>query len=739
MKLGPAGEAYFAIPVQDGTDTAQIASIDPSLFTSPAMKPLQAPELTLIDIELTPVPEQVSNIENDVSFMEEIAVADCDIMVDDDDDDDEHKSEDAVLWWSWDWGRPSIGMANSPSLETVQNLDHMQQFLEMRAEQNLNSQQKWSFSYMSGMFGSLFGKKRVNEEDSESVKSYLSKEEKKRLEEIQEFSKHERILSEYKMKSDMMINMDDDNPSPITIVDHIISKIEIEDKYETPSLELNMKAVSAPAILNIENGELTIENVNELSDELSSVCDSNIDWGNESLTDEELLSLSNMELFLSNNDLSLQSLQNIRMSECAHLLSKSMTHNKQIFTDNEITHDILCNDPSLIFNPNLIILHGKRLYPGSVALPLLMSIMCFGKPLSAQSLLTLVSQPTFQHMHNANKVNINQKNVESKALAVNVSSDVQRYWAWFRKPKKRSRKIMDSELKQEMPKLDLSSFENDNISDIHSSSVLYVKSLRPTSEMLSKLPLMSGANEVIFSVNSRLQGTQTVVASIYLWEYDAKIVISDVDGTITKSDVMGHVAPFIVGYAYNHSNVQSLFSKISNHGYELLYLTSRGISQSSITRSYLTRVELPLGPIIMSPSSLFQSLRREVIDRTPQTFKIPALRDVRSLFSDYPFQPFYAAFGNRMTDSLSYLDAKVNVPLSRIFIIDSKGKINTHNNTNNTNYQQLAENVDSIFVHRCIRTAKEEDIFNSFNYWSPFQLNIPLPDLTDTDTDSNTD
>lgn len=34
-------------------------------------------------------------------------------------------------------------------------------------------------------------------------------------------------------------------------------------------------------------------------------------------------------------------------------------------------------------------------------------------------------------------------------------------------------------------------------------------------------------------------GAAPVTASIYLWSYKSKVVISDVDGTITKSDLLG--------------------------------------------------------------------------------------------------------------------------------------------------------------------------------------------------------
>jgi hypothetical protein len=51
--------------------------------------------------------------------------------------------------------------------------------------------------------------------------------------------------------------------------------------------------------------------------------------------------------------------------------------------------------------------------------------------------------------------------------------------------------------------------------------------------------------EIKFVCNSRLSGQQTLTAEIYLWEETDKIVISDVDGTITRSDVLGHIMPMI--------------------------------------------------------------------------------------------------------------------------------------------------------------------------------------------------
>jgi phosphatidate phosphatase LPIN len=57
----------------------------------------------------------------------------------------------------------------------------------------------------------------------------------------------------------------------------------------------------------------------------------------------------------------------------------------------------------------------------------------------------------------------------------------------------------------------------------------YAKTLRLTSDQLKALNLQPGANPISFSVNKA-----TCPAIMYLWSYKTPIVISDIDGTITK-------------------------------------------------------------------------------------------------------------------------------------------------------------------------------------------------------------
>ena len=94
------------------------------------------------------------------------------------------------------------------------------------------------------------------------------------------------------------------------------------------------------------------------------------------------------------------------------------------------------------------------------------------------------------------------------------------------------------------------------------------------------------------------------------------MVISDVDGTITKSDMLGHLLP-IVGKDWSHMGVTALFQNIQKNGYRIMYLSARAIAQASATRDYLQNLhqegeQLPRGPVIMSPDGLLPSLYREV-------------------------------------------------------------------------------------------------------------------------------
>lgn len=218
---------------------------------------------------------------------------------------------------------------------------------------------------------------------------------------------------------------------------------------------------------------------------------------------------------------------------------------------------------------------------------------------------------------------------------------------------------------------------------------VYIKTLRLTSIQLAEMKLQYGRNRLKFRLS---QGTSQIESDLYLWKSTTPIVISDIDGTITKSDALGHVLNMF-GKDWTHPGVANLFQDINKNGYNILYLTARSAGQADTTRQYLDSINqdgmrLPKGPVILSPDRTMAALRREIILKKPEVFKMACLRDIKSLFFQKKEQqdnkedeeeeeddrtPFYAGFGNRITDAISYRSVKI--PSHRIFTINPNGEV----------------------------------------------------------------
>ncbi|XP_078447052.1 lipin family protein [Wolffia australiana] len=280
--------------------------------------------------------------------------------------------------------------------------------------------------------------------------------------------------------------------------------------------------------------------------------------------------------------------------------------------------------------------------------------------------------------------------------------------------------FLDSDSFLQSPRSD--SLVSNRLNDGQSPGKCFVRTNCPTTEQIASLNLKEGQNTIAFSFSTRVLGRQQVDAHVYLWKWNARIVISDVDGTITKSDVLGQFMP-LVGRDWTQSGVARLFSAIKENGYQLLFLSARAIVQAYLTRSFLLNLKqdgkaLPNGPVVISPDGLFPSLYREVIRRTPHEFKIACLEDIRALFpSDY--NPFYAGFGNRDTDELSY--RKIGIPRGKVFIINPKGEVAVNHSIDVKSYTSLHTLVNDMFPPTSV--VEQED-FNSWNYWK-----MPLPSV----------
>jgi phosphatidate phosphatase PAH1 len=248
--------------------------------------------------------------------------------------------------------------------------------------------------------------------------------------------------------------------------------------------------------------------------------------------------------------------------------------------------------------------------------------------------------------------------------------------------------------------------------------IKYRKITRLSTEQIEKLNLKPGPNEIKFSVTTALQGTTRIVSYIFLWNYDDKIIVSDIDGTITKSDVWGQVLP-IFGRDWSQAGVADLFTAIERNEYKFIYLSARAIGQSKITRDLLRSInqdgfKLPEGPLLVTPTSLFIAFQKEVIEKKPEEFKISCLKDIQSLFSASN-NPYYAGYGNKSTDVTAY--KSVGIPVSRIFTINPQGEIKHETSRMfQSSYSKLCDYVDLIFPPFKANTIIKPD-YDSFNYW----------------------
>ncbi|XP_054237879.1 phosphatidate phosphatase LPIN2 isoform X2 [Indicator indicator] len=425
-------------------------------------------------------------------------------------------------------------------------------------------------------------------------------------------------------------------------------------------------------------------------------------------------------------------LPDVTLSLCGGFSEQGqISHEK--FLEHIITYQEFAENPGLIDNPNLVIKIYNRYYNWALAGPMILSLQVFQKSLPKATIESWVKEKMpkksggwwfWRKRESMTKQIPEAKEGKSETQRANELPATIKEQVTSRPPEDDSSSDEASQEVKESLKLDSAPAEH----SLHGNLPSYKKSLRLSSEQIAKLKLRDGPNDVVFSITTQYQGTCRCAGTIYLWNWDDKVIISDIDGTITKSDALGHILPQL-GKDWTHQGIAKLYHSINENGYKFLYCSARAIGMADMTRGYLHWVNdkgtiLPRGPLMLSPSSLFSALHREVIEKKPEKFKIECLNDIRNLFAPSK-QPFYAAFGNRPNDVYAYM--QVGVPDCRIFTVNPKGElIQERTKGNKSSYHRLSELVEHLFP----LLSKEQSSafpcpeFSSFCYWRE-----PLPAL----------
>ncbi|XP_028290270.1 phosphatidate phosphatase LPIN2-like isoform X2 [Gouania willdenowi] len=418
-------------------------------------------------------------------------------------------------------------------------------------------------------------------------------------------------------------------------------------------------------------------------------------------------------------------LPDVTLSLCGGLGENSEI-SKERFMEHIISYNEFAENPAIIDNSNLVVRISNRYYNWTLAAPLVLCMQAFQKKLP--------------------------KATEEAWVKEKMPKKSGRWWFWRKSSIKQlsteSRLGRQDSLTSERPSFhqapeaqlkaaewssDDETKELSHVSPVQTPEHVqtegapqtpqhsFKKSLRLSSDQIASLKLRDGPNDVSFSITTQYQGTCRCEGTIYLWNWDDKIIISDIDGTITKSDVFGQIFPQL-GKDWTHRGIAKLYHSVHENGYKFLYCSARAIGMADMTRGYLHWVNdrgtlLPQGPLMLSPSSLFSAFHREVIEKKPEKFKIECLTDIKNLFSPNT-HPFYAAFGNRENDVFAY--KHVGVPVCRIFTVNPKGELILEQaKGNKTSYSRLSELVEHVFPLRSSQYSATFSCpeFSSFCFW----------------------
>ncbi|XP_041486217.1 phosphatidate phosphatase LPIN1 isoform X6 [Microtus oregoni] len=416
----------------------------------------------------------------------------------------------------------------------------------------------------------------------------------------------------------------------------------------------------------------------------------------------------------------LRDLPSIAISLCGGL-SDHRDITKDAFLEQAVSYQQFADNPAIIDDPNLVVKIGNKYYNWTTAAPLLLAMQAFQKPLPKATVESIMRDKMpkkggrWWFSWRGRNATIKEESKPEQCLPGKGHTTGEQPAQLGLAPRiKHESSSSDEEHSAAKPS------SSSHLSLL--SNVSYKKTLRLTSEQLKSLKLKNGPNDVVFSVTTQYQGTCRCEGTIYLWNWDDKVIISDIDGTITRSDTLGHILPTL-GKDWTHQGIAKLYHKVSQNGYKFLYCSARAIGMADMTRGYLHWVNergtvLPQGPLLLSPSSLFSALHREVIEKKPEKFKVQCLTDIKNLF--FPnTEPFYAAFGNRPADVYSY--KQVGVSLNRIFTVNPKGElVQEHAKTNISSYVRLCEVVDHVFPLLKRSHSSDfpcSDTFSNFTFW----------------------
>ncbi|MQM08984.1 hypothetical protein Taro_041842 [Colocasia esculenta] len=236
----------------------------------------------------------------------------------------------------------------------------------------------------------------------------------------------------------------------------------------------------------------------------------------------------------------------VEMSLCRHLLSEGMgaeAASKAFDAEKVDLEKFAKFGSSLVKDDKLVIRIDGHYFPWNAAAPIILGILSFGQKgiFDAEGMIS-VDQ-------------IDKIPERDQSRAIVPSEGAWRLWPFNFKKSRRTNPHLapnaDGSIEQGATTVSGDcKMRSENNAEKSRAMKNKVRSVIPTSEQLASLKLKEGQNLVTFSFSTAMLGRQQVDARIYLWKWNTRIVVSDVDGTITKHAHVIYIYDIYI-YAFN--------------------------------------------------------------------------------------------------------------------------------------------------------------------------------------------
>jgi phosphatidate phosphatase PAH1 len=220
----------------------------------------------------------------------------------------------------------------------------------------------------------------------------------------------------------------------------------------------------------------------------------------------------------------------------------------------------------------------------------------------------------------------------------------------------------------------------DNNNNINNNLIF---SNTPSSKIIKLFNLNKGKNIIKCCHN---KSNIFITFCIYLYDSNDRLLVCDIDGTITKSDIRGYFETvYLNKYNYLHKNIIEFLCYLeNNHNIKIIYITARSRDHFQITRIFLDKAKqlnlsLPSGPLFTTKTNLFNAALNEIFHENAIKYKSSTLITISNIFksnerNDKIVSPFVMGIGNKITDCKAY--SLSGIPNSSILLINTKSCIN---------------------------------------------------------------